>query len=185
PLGNRPAEPHPELDPATYGFTAADVDRPIYLGGVLGFDTATLREIVARCRQAYCGKIGVEYMHIQVPAEKSWIQERIESAGNQTEFTPRGKRAILEKLTAAETFERFLGKESPATRLFGFEGGEPTIPAREQILKRGSQLGIKEVVIGMPHRGRLNVLANFMGKPLAAFFAEFQGTPANPEDVQG
>jgi 2-oxoglutarate dehydrogenase E1 component len=185
PLGIKPVEPHPELDPATYKFTAADGDRPIYLGGVLGFDTATLREIIARCRQAYCGKIGVEYMHIQVPAEKAWIQEHIESAGNQTEFTPRGKRAILEKLTAAETFERFLDKKYTGTKRFGLDGGETTIPALEQILKRGSQLGLKEVVIGMAHRGRLNVLANFMGKPFAAIFAEFQGNPANPEDVQG
>src|SRR5258706_14328603 len=185
PLGIKPMQPHPELDPAAYGFTAADGDRPIYLGGVLGFDTATLSEIVARCRLAYCGKIGVEYMHIQVPAEKSWIQERIESAGNQTEFTPRGKRAILEKLTAAETFERFLDKKYTGTKRFGLDGGETTIPALEQILKRGSQLGLKDVVIGMAHRGRLNVLANFMGKPFAAIFAEFQGNPANPEDVQG
>jgi 2-oxoglutarate dehydrogenase E1 component len=185
PLGIKPMLPHPELDPATYGFTDADRDRPIYLGGVLGFETATLREIVARVRQAYCGKIGVEYMHIQVPAEKSWIQERIESAGNQTDFTSRGKRAILEKLTAAETFERFLDKKYTGTKRFGLDGGETTIPALEQILKRGSQLGLKEVVIGMAHRGRLNVLANFMGKPFAAIFAEFQGNPANPEDVQG
>jgi 2-oxoglutarate dehydrogenase E1 component len=185
PLGLKPHQRHPELDPGTYGFTEADLDRPIYMAGVLGFETANLREILVRVRATYCGTIGVEYMHIQDPAEKAWIQERIEIVGNQTAFTAKGKRAILERLTAAEAFERFLDRKYTGTKRFGLDGGETTIPALEQILKRGTQLGVKEVVIGMAHRGRLNVLANVMGKPFAAIFAEFQGNPANPEDVQG
>jgi 2-oxoglutarate dehydrogenase E1 component len=185
PLRLKPRQKHPELDPASYGFTEADMDRPIFIDNVLGLEYATLRQIVALVRETYCGNIGVEFMHIQDPEQKIWIQERIESIRNQTVFTEKGKRAILERLTAAETFERFLDRKYTGTKRFGLDGGETTIPALEQIIKRGSQLGIKEVVIGMAHRGRLNVLANFMGKPFAAIFSEFQGSPATPEDVQG
>jgi 2-oxoglutarate dehydrogenase E1 component len=185
PLGLKPIEPHPELDPLSYGFTEADFDRPIFINYVLGLETATLRQIVQAVRQTYCGKIGVEFMHIQDPAQKAWIQERIESIHNQTQFTDNGKRAILERLTAAETFERFLDKKYTGTKRFGLDGGESAVPALEQILKRGGQLGLEEVVIGMPHRGRLNVLANFMGKPYTAIFHEFQGGAAHPEDIGG
>ncbi len=185
PLGLKPIEPHPELDPLSYGFTEADFDRPIFINYVLGLEIATLREIVKAVRQTYCGKIGVEFMHIQDPAQKAWIQERIESIHNQTQFTEFGKRAILERLTAAETFERFLDKKYTGTKRFGLDGGEAAVPALEQILKRGGQLGLEEVVIGMPHRGRLNVLANFMSKPYTAIFHEFQGGAAHPEDIGG
>jgi len=186
PLGLVAVDPHPELDPATYGFTEADMDRPIFIDGVLGLETATMREILARVRAIYCGKIGVEFMHIQDPEQKRWIQERIESVElNRTEFTVKGKQAILERLTAAECFERFLDRKYTGTKRFGLDGGEAMIPALEQILKRGGQLGLEEVVIGMPHRGRLNVLANFMAKPFAAIFNEFQGGAANPDDVGG
>jgi len=185
PLGLKPVEPHPELDPTSYGFTEADYDRPIFINYVLGLEVATLREILTAVRATYCGRIGVEFMHIQDPAQKAWIQERIESIHNHTEFTVNGKRAILERLTAAETFERFLDKKYTGTKRFGLDGGESMIPALEQILKRGGQLGLKEVIIGMPHRGRLNVLANFMGKPFSAIFSEFQGGAANPDDVGG
>jgi 2-oxoglutarate dehydrogenase E1 component len=185
PLGLKPLKPHADLDPATYGFGDADMDRPIFVNNVFGLETATLRQIVARVRATYCGKIGVEFMHVQDPAQRAWIQDRIESVLNQTEFTEKGKRAILERLTVAEVFERFLDRKYTGTKRFGLDGGETLIPAMEQILKRGGQLGINEVVLGMTHRGRLNVLANFMGKPFAAIFSEFQGNPANPEDVQG
>ena len=104
---------------------------------------------------------------------------------NQTEFTKEGKRAILDRLTVAEGLERFLDKRYTGTKRFGLEGGESLIPALEQVIKRGGQLGVKELVIGMPHRGRLNVLTNMMGKPFAALFSEFQGNAANPDDVQG
>jgi len=185
PLGLTRQTSHPDLDPATYGFTEADYDRPIFVNSLLGFTTATLREILAALKAIYCGTVGVEYMHIQELEERRWIQARIEVPRNQTEFTPEGKRAILERLTAAEQLERFLDRRYTGTKRFGLEGGEALIPALEQIIKRGGQLGMQELVIGMPHRGRLNVLTNVMGKPYAALFSEFQGNPANPEDVQG
>jgi 2-oxoglutarate dehydrogenase E1 component len=185
PLGLTKREPHPELDPASYGFTEADMDRPIFIDNVLGMHTATLREIIAAVKKTYCGSIGVEFMHITDPEQKSWIQQRIEGPRNQTDFTERGKRAILERLTAAEGFERFLDKKFVGTKRFGLDGAESAVPALEQIIKRGGQLGVREIVIGMPHRGRLNVLANVMGKPYVAIFSEFQGVSSQPDDVQG
>ncbi len=185
PLGLAERTQHPELDYRTYGFTDEDLDRQIFIAQVLGRESATLREIVQILRNTYCGKIGVEFMHIQEPAQKAWIQERIENIENRTEFTIPGKRAILERLAAAEVFEKFLDKKYTGTKRFGLDGAESLIPALEQIVKRGGQLGIEEIVIGMPHRGRLNVLANFMGKPFQAIFNEFQGGAAHPEDVGG
>ncbi len=185
PLGLARRTEHPDLDPATYGLTDADMDRPIYIDGLLGFETATLRQIIEACRATYCGHVGVEYMHIQELEQRRWIQRRIEVPRNQTEFTKEGKRAILDRLTVAEGLERFLDKRYTGTKRFGLEGGESLIPALEQVIKRGGQLGVKELVIGMPHRGRLNVLTNMMGKPFAALFSEFQGNAANPDDVQG
>ncbi|HYH21250.1 MAG TPA: 2-oxoglutarate dehydrogenase E1 component [Azospirillum sp.] len=185
PLGLEKREPHPELDPATYGFGPNDMDRPIFLNYSLGMESATLRQIMDLLNRTYCGTIGVEFMHIQDPEEKAWIQERIEGGRNHTDFTVNGKRAILERLTAAEGFEKFLQLKYTGTKRFGLEGGESMIPALEQILKRGGQLGLKEAVVGMAHRGRLNVLTNFMGKPFSAVFSEFQGNPSAPENVQG
>jgi len=176
---------HPELDPATYGFGEEDWDRPIFIDYVLGLETATLREIVAQLRKTYCGTIGVEFMHIQDPAQKAWIQERIEAIGNRTDFTLRGKKAIYERLVDATEFERYLHKKYTGTKRFGLDGGEAIIPALEQILKRGSQLGLGEVVIGMAHRGRLNVLHNVLAKPFRAIVSEFLGNPANPEEAGG
>jgi 2-oxoglutarate dehydrogenase E1 component len=184
PLGLSKREYHAELDYKTYGFTDADLERPIFINNVLGLETATLREIMERVRATYCGSIGVEYMHMQDPDEKLWIQERIEGH-NRTDFTSKGKQAILERLTVAEVFERFLDKKYTGTKRFGLEGAESLIPALEQIIKVGGKLGVEEIVIGMPHRGRLNVLANMMGKPFQAIFAEFEGNAATPEDVQG
>jgi 2-oxoglutarate dehydrogenase E1 component len=185
PLDLKPRHKHSELDPRSYGFSDADMDREIYVDNVFGYQHATLRQIVHAVRETYCGSIGVEYMHIENPDQKKWLQQRIEGTRNQREFTPRGKQAVLERLTAAEMFEKFLDKKYTGTKRFGLDGGETTIPAFEQIIKRGSQLGVKELVIGMTHRGRLNVLANFMNKRFAAIFSEFQGNAANPEDVQG
>ena len=176
---------HPELDPKTYGFTEADLDRPIFIDNILGLETATLRQILAILKETYCGSIGVEFMHIQHPDEKAWIQQRIESIHNQTQFTVNGKRAIFERLVEAEEFEQFLHVKFTGTKRFGLDGGEATVAAIEQILKRGSQLGVREVIVGMAHRGRLNVLANVMKKPYAAIFSEFQGHAAHPDDVQG
>lgn len=185
PLGIEGGRYHPELDPKTYGFSDADLDRPIFIDNMLGFETATLRQILAVLKETYCGAIGVEYMHIQDSDQKTWIQQRIESIRNQTDFTTTGKRAILERLIDAEEFERFLHVKFTGTKRFGLDGGEATIPAIEQILKRGRQLGVLEVVMGMAHRGRLNVLANVLNKPYVAIFSEFQGQAANPDDVQG
>ena len=176
---------HPELDPATYGFTDADWDRPIFINYVLGLETATLREIVETLRKTYCSTIGVEFMHVQDPAQKAWIQERIEAIGNRTDFTKRGKRAIYERLVDAEQFEKYLHKKYTGTKRFGVDGGEAMIPALEQILKRGTQLGVGEIVVGMAHRGRLNILHNVFGKPFRAIISEFLGNPANPEDAGG
>ena len=176
---------HPELDPKSYGFGDHDWDRPIFIDHVLGLETATLTEIIDRLRKTYCGTIGVEFMHIQDPAQKAWIQERIEAIGNQTDFTVKGKMAIYERLVDADEFGRYLHKKFPGTKRFGLDGGEAIIPALEQILKRGSQLGLEEVVIGMAHRGRLNVLHNVLQKPFRAIISEFYGNSANPEDAGG
>lgn len=174
-----------ELDPAHYGFGPADYDRPIFLSGVLGFEYATLNEIMKALEQIYCGSIGLEFLHMTDPKEKDWLQERIEAPRNQPEFTVNGKRAILQRLTAAEVFEQFLHKKYVGTKRFGLDGGEALIPCIEQIMKRGGQMGLEEIVIGMAHRGRLNVLANVMGKSFTAIFAEFQGQASTPDDVQG
>ncbi|MEM6903953.1 MAG: thiamine pyrophosphate-dependent enzyme, partial [Pseudomonadota bacterium] len=185
PLGIAEKEPHPELDPKSYGFTDADMDRQIYLDHVLGLEYATMRQVHAILQRTYCGPIGVEFIHIQDPAQKAWLQERIEGVQNKTDFTERGKQAIYERLMAAEAFEKFLQIKYTGTKRFGLEGGEAMIPAVEQIMKRGGQLGLKEIVIGMAHRGRLNMLTNMMGKTFTAVFSEFQGNSAHPEDVQG
>jgi 2-oxoglutarate dehydrogenase E1 component len=185
PLGLAPKFTHPELDPLTYGFGEADRNRPIFINGVLGFETATLTEIIHAVRTTYCSQVGVEFMHIQDPAQKAWIQERIENSGNRTKFSPDEKLALLQQLIDAESFERFLDKKYTGTKRFGLDGAESTVPALEEILRRGSELGLEEVVIGMPHRGRLNVLAHVMGKPFAAIFSEFQGGAAHPEDIGG
>jgi 2-oxoglutarate dehydrogenase E1 component len=186
PLGLEQPLSHTELDPESYGFSESDYDREIYIHDRLGLgEKAPLRDIVERVRATYCGHIGVEYMHITSTDEKVWIQDRIEAIGNQTDFTDIGKVTILERLTEAEQFEQFLHVKHTGTKRFGLDGGESLVPALEQVLKRGSQLGVEEVVIGMPHRGRLNVLANVMNKPFSAIFSEFQGTAATPEDVQG
>ncbi|MEQ8602309.1 MAG: 2-oxoglutarate dehydrogenase E1 component [Marivibrio sp.] len=176
---------HPELDPSTYGFGDGDWDRPIFINYYLGLESATLREIVKICRETYCGSIGVEFLHIQDGEEKSWIQERIESSRNRKDFTNLGRRTILERLTHADVFETFLDRKYRGTKRFGLDGGESLVPMIEQIFKRGAQLNLEEVVLGMAHRGRLNVLANLMQKPYQQIFAEFEGMPANPDSVQG
>ena len=185
PLGLAERKKHRELRPDFYGFTEADLDRPIFIDRVLGLETATIREIVKILRRTYCRHIGVEFMHITNPAQKSWIQERIEGRDKDIAFTPEGKRAILNKLIEAEVFEKFADVKYTGTKRFGLDGAEAMIPALEQIIKRGGQLGIKEIVIGMAHRGRLNVLGNVMAKPYRAIFNEFKGGSFKPDDVEG
>jgi 2-oxoglutarate dehydrogenase E1 component len=186
PLGLVRQAPHRELDPATYGFGEADWERPILIFGALGLgDAATLRQIMDRLRKTYCGKIGVEYMHISDPDQKAWIQERIEHIENRTDFTLEGRRAILQRVVEAEGLEKYLGIKFVGTKRFGLDGSESLIPGIEQILKRGGQLGVREVVIGMPHRGRLNTLVHVMHKSYTALFSEFQGRPSLPEEMRG
>jgi 2-oxoglutarate dehydrogenase E1 component len=185
PLGLEPMKDHEELDPRTYGFTEADHDRKIFLDKVLGLEFSSLREIVAILRRTYCQTLGVEFMHISNPAQKGWLQERIEGKDKEIAFTREGRRAILNKLVEAEGFEKFCDIKFTGTKRFGLDGAESMIPALEQIIKRGGALGVKEIVIGMAHRGRLNVLAQVMGKPQRAIFHEFKGGSSSPDEVEG
>ena len=185
PLGLSEKADASELDPANYGFAESDFDRPIFLDFVLGLETSTIREITAILRRTYCGNVGVQYMHISSPDEKAWLQQRIEGRDKEIVFTPEGKIAILKKLIESEAFERFLHKRFPGTKRFGLDGAEATVPALEQIIKRGGALGVEDIVIGMPHRGRLNVLAAVMGKPYQVIFHEFQGGSSLPSDIEG
>ena len=185
PLGIEAPRNREELDPRTYGFTEADFDRKIFLDHVLGLEYGTLREITAICERTYCQTLGVEFMHISNAAQKAWIQERIEGPDKEISFTREGRRAILQKLVEAEGFEKFCDTKFTGTKRFGLDGGEALIPALEQIIKRGGNLGVKEIVLGMPHRGRLNVLTQVMGKAHRALFHEFKGGSANPDAVEG
>ena len=185
PLGLQKPGYHSELDPAAYGFKQPDFDRPIFIDGVLGRETATVREMMQIIRASYCGPIGVEFMHIQDPEQKTWIQRRFEGAPWNKGFDARGKRTILEQLTEAEGFEAFCQKRYVGTKRFGLEGGEVTIPALHAMIEVAAQGGANEIVIGMPHRGRLNTLVNVVRKPFTAIFSEFGGESFKPDDVQG
>jgi 2-oxoglutarate dehydrogenase E1 component len=185
PLEIEPMKDHEELHPSSYGFTEADWDRKIFIDHVLGLEYATIREMLAILKRTYCSTIGYEFMHISNPAEKAWIQERIEGPDKEIAFTREGKRAILNKLVEAEGFEKFIDVKYTGTKRFGLDGGESLIPALEQIIKRGGNLGVKEIVFGMAHRGRLNVLTQVMGKPHRALFHEFKGGSFAPQDVEG
>ena len=187
PLGiAKPADDdYNELSPKAYGFSEADYDRQIYIDNVLGLKFATIRQMLEILQRTYCSTLGVEFMHISNPQEKAWIQERIEGPDKGVAFTAEGKRAILNKLIEAEGFEKFLDVKYKGTKRFGLDGGEALIPALEQIIKRGGQLGLKEIVFGMAHRGRLNVLSQVMAKPHRAIFHEFKGGSFKPEDVEG
>ncbi len=185
PLGFQVPKPHLELDPATYGFAEADMDRPIFIDHVLGLETATPRQILQVLRQTYCGPIGVEFMHIQDPDQKSWIQRRIEGAPWTGAFGRAAKRTILRQLTEAEGLEAFCQRRFVGTKRFGLEGAEVTIPALHAIIEVGARAGVKEIAIGMSHRGRLNTLVNIVKKPYTQLFSEFGGASFKPDDVQG
>jgi 2-oxoglutarate dehydrogenase E1 component len=185
PLGLRDVPDHGELNPATYGFGPSDMDRPIFIDNVLGLEVASIRQITDLMQRTYCGTFAIQFMHISNPEEAAWLKERVEGYGKEIQFTQEGRRAILNKLVEAEGFEKFLHVKYMGTKRFGLDGGEALIPAMEQIIKRGGALGVKEIVVGMPHRGRLSVLANVMSKPYRAIFHEFQGGSFKPEDVDG
>ncbi|MBK8439193.1 MAG: 2-oxoglutarate dehydrogenase E1 component [Rhodobacter sp.] len=185
PLGMREENPHPELDPASYGFSDSDMDRPIFIDNVLGLTHASMRQIIDIVRRTYCGTFALQFMHISDPEQAGWLKERIEGYGKEIQFTREGRKAILNKLVEAEGYEKFLHVKYMGTKRFGLDGAEALIPAMEAIIKRGGALGLKEIAIGMPHRGRLNVLANVLAKPYRAIFNEFQGGSYKPEDVDG
>jgi len=186
PLGMMEREYLHELHPADHGFKKEDYDKKIYLHSYMDRGYASINEIISFLKKIYCSSIGVEYMHISDPVEKVWFRERMEKEENQLKFTYNGKKAILNKLIQAEGFEKFLALKFVGTKRFGLDGAESLIPALEQIIKRGGQLGVKEIKIGMPHRGRLNVLANILQKSYKRMFNEFAGEFANnPSDSTG
>ncbi len=178
-------EAYNELHPSNYGFTEADYDRKIFIDNMLGLEFATITEMLDILKRTYCSTIGIEFMHISNPQEKGWLQERIEGPDKGVAFTPEGKKAILRKLVEAEGFEQYIDVKYKGTKRFGLDGGESLVPALEQIIKRGGQLGLKEIIFGMAHRGRLNVLANVMGKPHRAIFNEFKGGSFKPDEIEG
>ncbi|WP_340265365.1 2-oxoglutarate dehydrogenase E1 component [Sphingobium mellinum] len=183
PLGLTHRDLPADLTPEYHGLT--DPEKKIYLGGTLGLQYATVREIVAILRANYCGNVGLEYMHIADVEERVFLQDRLEGKDKEIHFTPEGKKAILAKVIHAEQYEKFLGRKYVGTKRFGLDGGESMIPALEAIIKYGGQQGVREIVYGMAHRGRLNVLANVMAKGFRVIFHEFSGGTANPEDVGG
>ena len=175
PLGMMKREYLHELHPSDHGFKKEDYERKIYLSSYLDTSYSTIKDIMFKLRRVYCATIGAEYMHISDPVEKIWFRERMEKNENQINFTNKGKKAILKTIIKAEGFEKYLAKKFIGTKRFGLDGGEALIPALEQIIKRGGQLGAKEIKIGMPHRGRLNVLANVLQKSYKKIFNEFVG----------
>ena len=185
PLGIAKQELPADLTPEYHGFSGADLDKPVYLGGALGMQWGTVREIVAVLQKNYCGPVGLEYMHIADVEERRFLQERMEGQDKAIEFSPMGKKAILNKVIEAEQWEKFLGRKYVGTKRFGLDGGESMIPALESVIKYGGQYGVREIVYGMAHRGRLNVLANVMAKAYRVIFHEFGGGSDNPDDVAG
>ena len=185
PLGMMKSDYLDELHPESYGFKKEDYNKKIFLDGVTNKQHSNIREILEFLRDKYCGSIGYEYMHISNPTERKWFRDRVEKT-DDFKFTQNGKEAILNKLIQAEGFEKFLHTKYVGTKRFGLDGGESLIPALEQIIKIGGQSQIKEVKIGMSHRGRLNVLANVLQKSYKRIFNEFAGEFANtPSDSTG
>ena len=182
PLGSEPRELRSDLDPAQYGLDPEDLDRSFHTFGLPGGEVLSLGAILEILRDAYCGAVGVEYMHIQSPEEKLWIQHHVEGASK--EISPAEKLHILGRLNAAEAFEAFLHMRYVGQKRFGLEGAESTIPFLDAVLEAAARAGIPEVVLGMAHRGRLNVLANIVGKSYEEIFSEFEGN-LDPETVQG
>ncbi len=183
PLGMMDRKYIHDLHPEDHGFKKEEYNKKIFLGSYM--DTggnSSINEILTNLRKIYCSKIGVEYMHISDPAEKIWFRNRMEKKENELQFTDDGKKAILNKIIQAEGFEKFLAKKFIGTKRFGLDGAESLIPALEQIIKRGGQLGVKEIKIGMPHRGRLNVLANVLQKSYKRIFNEFVGEFSNTHE---
>ncbi|APG61953.1 2-oxoglutarate dehydrogenase E1 component [Sphingorhabdus lutea] len=185
PLGLHQRELPEDLRSEYHGFSDADLDKKVYLGGTMGLEYATVRELIDLLRANYCGNVGLEYMHISDIEERRFLQERMEGKEANIEFTPEGKKAILSKVIQGEVYESFLGKKYVGTKRFGLDGGEAMLPALEAVIKYGGQYGVREIVYGMAHRGRLNILANVMAKPYHVIFHEFSGGSSNPDEVGG
>ena len=168
-----------ELDPAFYGFTDADMDIVFNISNTyFGPETATLRDLLQDLRDTYCRSIGVEFMYLSDPVQKRWMQQRLESIRSTPNFSAEKKKHILERLTAAEGLERYLHTKYVGQKRFSLEGGESFIASLDEVIRRGSEKGVQEIVIGMAHRGRLNVLVNTLGKMPQDLFAEFEGRHA-------
>lgn len=183
PLGST-WEPHAELDPSTYGLTIWDLDREFPTGGLGGEETLPLRDILDILRRTYTRKIGIEFMHISSPEEKRWLTDRIEPSGSEYAVDREAMMRMLQKLNAAEAFETFLHTKYIGHKRFSLEGSETIIPMLDQILSHAAERGVNQVVMGMAHRGRLNVLANIMNKPYEVIFSEFEGN-IDPNTTQG
>ena len=185
PLNLKEKTQHPELDYRNYGFTDKDLNKDIFIDGSLGLSSSKLSEIIKILSETYSGSIGVEFVHIQDPDQKQWVQERIEEVRNKTHFTDKGKIAIYRRLLEAEMFEKFLDKKYLGTKRFGLVGSESTIPGIEQIIKQSCLSGIEDIYIGTAHRGRLTLLSSVMEVPLRAIMAKFQGGGEDPNEVLG
>ncbi len=184
PLGLSHREEPEDLSLEWHGL-AGQEDKEVFVGGVFGFEWVTVGDLYKALRETYCGHVGLEYMHVSDTAERRFLQDKFEKPEDTIQFTPEGKKAILQAVIRGEEYEKFLGKKYVGTKRFGLDGGESMIPALEAVIKYGGALGVREIVYGMAHRGRLNVLANVMAKPYKVIFHEFQGGSANPEDVGG
>jgi 2-oxoglutarate dehydrogenase E1 component len=183
PLGLEVNESHPELDPASYGFTPEDLDKDIFLDGSLGIQKAKLRDIVSILRQTYCGNVGVEFMHIQHPEQKAWIQKRFEHDRGNYGLSVEDKKAAWNTLVEVESFEQFVQLKYTSTKRFSAQGGDAMLPGLEAVIQTAAKLGVKEIVIGMPHRGRMNVLTTVMGKPYVELLSIFGGNVDFPEGL--
>ncbi|RDC60252.1 Oxoglutarate dehydrogenase (succinyl-transferring) [Alteripontixanthobacter maritimus] len=184
PLGLSHRDMPADLTLAWHGFEGQE-DLEVFVGGNMGFEWVTVRDLYAKLQADYCGKVGLEYMHISDTEERRFLQEKFEGPEDVIQFTQEGKQAILSAVIRGEQFEAFLGKKYVGTKRFGLDGGESMIPALEAVIKYGGSSGVREIIVGMAHRGRLNVLANVMGKPYKVIFHEFQGGSSNPDDVGG
>ncbi|MGL4824744.1 MAG: 2-oxoglutarate dehydrogenase E1 subunit family protein, partial [Alphaproteobacteria bacterium] len=179
-----------ELAPQAYGLSEQDLKKPVSLNGILpsgslGVDQASVQTVIDFLRAVYCGSLGAEFMYIQDAREKLWLQDALETQAYQQQLDSEIKKALWKDLLKADLFERFLAVKYPAAKRFGLEGGESLIPSLEQVLARATACGVEQVVLGMAHRGRLNVLHNVLGLPAENFFAQFAGKIASAEDVQG
>jgi len=183
PLNRQEPAPVSELDPAHYGFSTGDLDGVFGTGSFVGPEQAPLREILAKLKQTYCGAIGLEYMHISEVAQKRWIQARFEACRSTPSWSADEKRHILERLTAAETFEKYLHTRFIGQKRFSLEGGESAIVLLDGLVQHAARQGVQELVIGMAHRGRLNVLVNILGKPPVILFEEFEGKHKNTDST--